>query len=389
MDALMPNYRRYPVRMVRGRGVYLYDEAERDYLDFTSGIGVTALGHAHPAVTAALSEQAGRLVHCSNLYEIPVQEAVAERLSLLFGGGRAFFCNSGAEANEAALKLARRYQYRRGQTDRTEWVALEGGFHGRTFGALSVTPRPAYQEGFTPLVPGARIIDPADPAALDAVGPRTAGVLIEVIQGEGGVRPLDPGFVRALAEKARAEGALLMVDEVQTGMGRTGRFFAYEHYGLDPDVVTMAKALANGVPVGAVIARPEVAEAFSPGSHGSTFGGNPLAMAAAQVVIDTVSAPEFLARVEQVGGILRERLQAVAARVPGGAVVRGRGLMWGLRPHAAGVAEKIVAAALEERLLLTAVGDQTVRFLPPLIVTPADIDAAMTRLDRALAKVAA
>jgi acetylornithine/N-succinyldiaminopimelate aminotransferase len=389
MDALMPNYRRYPVRMVRGQGMYLYDEAERDYLDFTSGIGVTALGHAHPAVTAALSEQAGRLVHCSNLYEIPLQEAVAERLSLLFGGGRAFFCNSGAEANEAALKLARRYQYRRGETERTEWVALEGGFHGRTYGALSVTPRPAYQEGFMPLVPGVRIIDPADPAALDAIGPRTAGVLIEVIQGEGGVRPLDPGFVRALAEKARREGALLVVDEVQTGMGRTGRFFAYEHYGLEPDVVTMAKALANGVPSGAVVARPDVAEAFSPGSHGSTFGGNPLAMAAAQVVIDTVSAPEFLARVERVGGVLRDRLEAIAARVPGGALVRGRGLMWGLRPHTAGVAERIVAAALEERLLLTAVGDQTVRFLPPLIVTPADIDVAMTRLERALAKVAA
>ncbi|MCL8208333.1 MAG: aspartate aminotransferase family protein [Actinomycetia bacterium] len=387
MDALMPNYRRYPVRMVRGQGMYLYDEAERDYLDFTSGIGVTALGHAHPAVTAALSEQAGRLVHCSNLYEIPVQEAVAERLSLLFGGGRAFFCNSGAEANEAALKLARRYQYRRGQPERTEWVALEGGFHGRTFGALSVTPRPAYQEGFVPLVPGARIIDPADPAALDAVGPRTAAVLIEVIQGEGGVRPLDPAFVRALADKARAEGALLMVDEVQTGMGRTGRFFAYEHYGLAPDVVTLAKALANGVPAGAVVARPDVAEAFAPGTHGSTFGGNPLAMAAAQVVIDTVSAPEFLQRVERMGTLLRERLEAVASRVPGGAAVRGRGLMWGLRPHTAGLAEKIVAAALQERLLLTAVGDQTVRFLPPLIVTPSDIETAMERLDRALAKV--
>jgi acetylornithine/N-succinyldiaminopimelate aminotransferase len=389
MDALMPNYRRYPVRMVRGQGMYLYDEAERDYLDFTSGIGVTALGHAHPAVTAALSEQAGRLVHCSNLYEIPVQEAVAERLSLLFGGGRAFFCNSGAEANEAALKLARRYQYRRGQPERTEWVALEGGFHGRTFGALSVTPRPAYQEGFVPLVPGARIIDPADPTALDAVGPRTAAVLIEVIQGEGGVRPLDPAFVRALADKARTEGALLMVDEVQTGMGRTGRFFAYEHYGLAPDVVTLAKALANGVPAGAVVARPDVAEAFSPGTHGSTFGGNPLAMAAAQVVIDTVSAPEFLQRVERMGTLLRERLEAVASRVPGGAAVRGRGLMWGLRPQTAGLAEKIVAAALQERLLLTAVGDQTVRFLPPLIVTPSDIETAMERLDRALAKVEA
>lgn len=388
LESLMPNYRRYPARMVKGVGARLFDETGRSYLDMTAGIAVTALGHAHPAVTKALAEQAGLLIHCSNLYEIPEQEAVADRLSRLNGGGQVFFCNSGAEANEAALKLARRYQYQRGESGRTEWVSLAAGFHGRTFGALSVTPRPAYHEGFSPLVSGCRVMDPENPD-WSHIGPQTAAVIIECVQGEGGVRPLNLDFIQSLAQRARESGALVIIDEVQTGMGRTGTFFAWEQVGIQPDMVTMAKGLANGVPVGALIARPDVAQAFGPGSHGSTFGGNPLAMAAARVVIDTVSEPAFLAQVRTLGDILHLKLTQLCSNVPGGAFVRGRGLMQGLRMETAGLAEAVVAGAFDQGLLLTAVGDQTVRFVPPLVVTEAELDEADVILRRVLATVKA
>lgn len=365
---VMGNYGQRAVNMVRGEGVYLYDDRGRAYLDFTAGIAVVNLGHAHPEVTRAIAEQAGTLVHCSNLYGIPLQQSLASKLALQSGGhlNRAFFCNSGAEANEAAMKLARKYAARTENESlplRTKLVSLPGAFHGRTFGALSITPKPLYHAGYQPLVPNCVTPDTLD-GVLAEIDETTAACFVEIVQGEGGLRPLESAYLQEIQAKCRKVGALLVVDEVQTGIGRTGTFFAYSQVGLEPDIVTLAKGLGNGVPIGALLATQHVADAFLPGSHGSTFGGNPLAMAAANQVVDVVSKESFLAHVRTMGEYLSDLLQK---RFTG---VAGRGLMWGFDVDDA---KAFVAAALDAGVLLTAVGDKRVRVVPPLIIEEADI----------------
>lgn len=373
MGVLMNNYGQRAVEFVRGEGPYLYEASGQAYLDFTAGIAVCNLGHAHPAVAAAIAEQAQTLVHCSNLYLIPGQVRLAEKLTALSGLDEAFFCNSGTEANEAAIKLARRFAWHSGQPERTEIVTLPSAFHGRTLGSLSITPKPAYHQGFTPLLP-----DCHTPARLEdvvkAITERTAACFVEVVQGEGGVNVIPPELLHAISARCREVGALLVVDEVQTGTGRTGTFLAYQGVGLEPDIVTMAKGLANGVPVGAVLARLEVAAAFTPGSHGSTFGGNPLAMAAANAVVDIVSDPAFLATVKARG----EQLSAVLATF--GEEVSGCGLMWGITVPDA---KAFAASALEAGVLVTAIGEHRVRFVPPLIIEESHIAELADRLHSA------
>lgn len=368
--AVMNNYGPRQRTMVRGEGVYLYDISGNTYLDMTAGIAVCALGHAHPRLTETIQRQAETLLHVSNLYANPWQLALAKRLTALSGLQQALFCNSGTEANEAALKLARRFAWLKGETDRTEFVSLPGGFHGRTMGALSVTPKPKYHEGFAPLVAGC-VTPSAWEEAVERIGRNTAACIVEVVQGEGGVWAVPPSILQAIEARCREQGALLIIDEVQTGVGRTGSFFAFEQAGLHPDIVTMAKGLGGGVPVGAVLATAEVAAAFTPGTHGTTFGGNPLAMSAGMTVCEVVSQPEFLAHVVQVGEDLRTALEAF------GTEVSGKGLMLGITVDNA---SQFVSRAAEAGVLLTAVGDTRVRFVPPLILESDHVDELQSRL---------
>jgi len=365
--ALLPTYARADLTLVRGEGCRVWDDAGREYLDFVAGIAVVGLGHCHPAPVAAAHAQLDRLWHVSNLYYTVPMAQLARLLSDRIGGGRAFFCNSGAEANEAALKYARK------ATGRAGIVALEGGFHGRTFGALSVTGQPGKWEGFGPLVPGVRFARPNDVESLEAAvtpGGDVALILIESVLGEGGVIPLEGGFVAAAAEIAAETGALLCVDEVQTGVGRTGTFFAFEQLGIEPQLVTLAKALANGLPIGALVVRDGAAAGFVPGDHASTFGGNPVACAAACAVLETVD-DELLANVRARG----EQLAAGLAALPGVREVRGRGLLLGVtldRPVA-----PVVDSCREHGLLVLSAGPDVLRLTPPLVVGPAEIEEAV------------
>jgi acetylornithine/N-succinyldiaminopimelate aminotransferase len=354
---------------VAGDGMELVDDAGRRYLDFGAGIAVVGLGHRHPAPLAAARAQLDRLWHCSNLFGTEPAPALARRLSERFGGAQAFFCNSGAEAVEAAIKYARL------ATGRPGVVALEGSFHGRTTGALAATGQDPKRVPFEPLLPGVRFARPDDVASLEAaVGPDTGLILLEPVQGEGGVRPLDPAFLAA----AVAHDALLCLDEIQTGVGRTGSFFAWEQLGVRPDLVTLAKGLANGLPVGALLVAEEAAGAFAPGHHGSTFGGNPVACAAACAVVDAIDE-ELLANVREQGA----RLRAGLASLPGVGEVRGAGLLLGAdvgRPAA-----DVAAAALARGLVVLTAGEHVLRLAPPLVVGAAEVDSALAILAEALA----
>jgi acetylornithine/N-succinyldiaminopimelate aminotransferase len=372
---MMSNYKTPPVALARGAGATVWDVDGREYTDLLGGIATTILGHAHPKVVEAISTQAAKLGHVSNLAMHEPGLALAERLLELAGRpGRVFFCNSGAEANEAALKVARK------ATGRARVVALEGGFHGRTLGALSATGQPAKWEGFGPLVPGFAFARPNDVESLEAAvspGGELAAIMLEPVLGEGGVVPLDDAFVAAAAEIARELGALLVVDEVQTGLGRTGTFFAYEQLGLRPDLVTLAKGLANGLPVGALLVRDGAPEAFKVGDHGSTFGGNPVVCAAACAVVETLD-DVLLASVRARGA----ELGAGLAVLPGVLDVRGRGLMLGAeldRP-----AGPVVAAALEAGLLVGSAGDTVLRLTPPLTISAWEIATGLTKLEEVL-----
>ncbi|MCS7261913.1 MAG: aspartate aminotransferase family protein [Aquificaceae bacterium] len=366
---LMETYRRLPVSFLRGRGVYLYDQTGREYLDFVAGIAVNALGYAHPELTRVLRQQAQELLHVSNLFENPWQEELAqELLDVFWTEGKVFFCNSGAEANEAAIKLVRRYFYERGE-QRYRIITFYNSFHGRTFGALSATAQEKVQKGFGPLLEG---FDYAEfnnfDSVLKVLRKETAGVMVEVIQGEGGIREGQAEFLRKLQELCRAEGLLLVVDEVQTGVGRTGKFYGYEHYGLEPDIITLAKGLGGGVPIGALLAREEVAQAFKPGTHGSTFGGNPLACTAASVVVREVK--KLLPHVERVGSYLISRLRELNV-----GEVRGKGLMVGLELEKE--CSELVLRALERGLILNCTAGKVLRLLPPLIVQEQHVDRAV------------
>ncbi len=371
---VLPTYARADVTIVRGEGCRVWDDEGSSYLDFVGGIAVVGLGHLHPAVTAAAHAQLDRLWHASNLYWTEPMLRLAGLLSERMGGAQAFFCNSGAEANEAALKVARK------ATGRTRIVALEGGFHGRTLGALSATGQPGKWEGFGPLVPGVSFARPNDVESLEAaVAPASelATILLEPVLGEGGVLPLEAEFVRSAAEIAREVGALLTVDEVQAGLGRTGTFFAYEQLGIEPDLVTLAKGLGNGLPIGALLAREGVAEAIGPGDHGSTFGGNPVASAAACAVVEAIDdalLENVAARGKQLAAGLSE-LGAVRE-------VRGRGLL--LAGVLDGDAGAVVEACRERGLLVVTAGPDVLRLLPPLVVSEAEVEEALAVLREVL-----
>ena len=372
---LLPSYARQDVTFVRGEGAWLVADDGRRYLDFVAGIAVVGLGHRHPAVSAAAQAQLDRLWHVSNLFWTRPMAELAGRLSARFGGAEAFFCNSGAEAIEAAIKYARK------ATGRPGVVALEGSFHGRTLGALSATGQPAKQAGFGPLVPGVSFARPDDIESLEAAvspGGDTALILLEPVLGEGGVRPLEPGFLAAAAEIAAEVGALLAFDEIQTGVGRTGTFFAFEQTGVRPSLATLAKGLANGLPIGCLLVADEASGGFGPGDHASTFGGNPVACAAACAVVEAIT-DELLASVRTAG----ERLAAGLAALPGVVDVRGRGLL--LAAELDRPAGPVVAAALEEGLLLTSTGERVLRLTPPLVVATEEIDRGLEVLVEVLA----
>ncbi|MDW8031964.1 MAG: aspartate aminotransferase family protein [Aquificaceae bacterium] len=373
---LMETYRRLPVSFVRGEGVYLYDEKGNRYLDLVAGVAVNALGYAHQELTRSLCEQAGKLLHLSNLFENPWQEELARELvNLFWTRGRVFFCNSGAEANEGAIKLARKYFRERGE-ERYRIITLRNSFHGRTFGAMSATAQEKVHKGFEPLLEGFDYAELNDiHSVLRAVRKDTAGILLEVIQGEGGIREAREDFLREIQELCRAEGLLLLVDEVQTGVGRTGRFYAYEHYGLEPDILTLAKGLGGGVPIGALLAREEVAKAFGPGSHGSTFGGNPLACAGARVVVEEVK--KLLPQIERVGEYFKEGLKKLEV-----GEVRGRGLMLGLELEKD--CTELPLRALEKGIVINCTAQKVLRFLPPLILEEVHVEEALSKLRETL-----
>lgn len=382
-----PNYARAPVCLARGEGVRVWDTDGREYLDFTAGIAVTGLGHCHPRVTGAIREAAATLLHVSNLFHTPPQAHLARLLVQHSFADRVFFCNSGAEANEAAFKLVRKWARERFATDRYEIVAARNSFHGRTLAALTATGQEKYQHGFEPLVPGFKHVPYNDLRAVErAIDNRTAAVIVEPIQGEGGVVVPDEGYLPGLRKLCDAAGVLLILDEVQTGVGRTGRLWAYEHWGVEPDVMTLAKGLANGVPIGAMLAREEVAQALGPGTHASTFGGTPFVTSVALATLTTVIEERIPERAARMGSYLMAGLRALAARHAAIREVRGRGLLIGVeldRPAA-----PVVDACREAGLLVLTAGERVLRLTPPLIVAEADCDRALEVVDRALGEVA-
>jgi acetylornithine/N-succinyldiaminopimelate aminotransferase len=376
-------YRRSPLVFESGRGCSLFTRDGQRYLDLISGVGVAALGHAHPALAQALADQASTLLHTSNLFHHPLQAELAARLADLSGLSRAFFCNSGAEAVETCLKFARRYWYTQGQPERTGFVALDHSFHGRTMGAVSVTWDSHYRDQFGPLVPGVTFVSADDAIAVrGAITKSTAAVIVEPLQGEGGVRPLSQLTADAIADACRATGALLIADEVQCGLGRTGRVFYSPVLGLQPDLMALGKALGGGVPIGAALFSEKVASAAKAGDHGSTFGGNLLACRAALVFLDELVDGGLLQHVAKVGAHLEAGLRAIAARQPAIKDVRGAGLMWGLeldRPAAS-----VIQAALDRHLLINRTSDTVVRLLPPYVISEEEIDEALPLLEAAI-----
>jgi acetylornithine/N-succinyldiaminopimelate aminotransferase len=370
-------YSRFPVTLVRGEGCRVWDDKGKEYLDFAAGIAVCSLGHCHPAVTEAIARQAGTLVHVSNLYWTVPQLEVAHLLTENSFADRVFFCNSGAESIEGALKLVRRYCHKNRGPDCYDVICLEGSFHGRTLATIAATGQPVFQQGFEPMPSGFMHVPPDSITALKlAAGRRTAAILIEPVQGEGGVRPVSDEFLLAAREICDRLGALLMFDEVQVGMGRTGTLFAYEQTPVIPDVICLAKALGNGFPIGAMLAKEEVMSHLPPGSHASTFGGNPVACAAAKVVIETLTSPGFLDSVKEMGTYLRKGLESLANRHPKAILeVRGRGLIQAIefREPVPELASKL----LEEGFLVLLNQKKILRLVPPLIVTKAEIDAIL------------
>jgi predicted acetylornithine/succinylornithine family transaminase len=375
VSALAPTYARYPVEFAWGAGCVLRDAGGVEYLDFLAGIAVCSLGHGHPAVVAAVQEQAGRLMHVSNLFTTAPMVRLAERLVERSFGESVYFANSGAEANEAALKLVRKAR------PRGDIVSVHGAFHGRTYGALSATPQESKQAPFAPLVPGFRAVPPTAEAIASAVDERTAAVLLEPVQGESGVHPLGEDVLRAARDACDAAGASLVFDEVQCGVGRTGSLWAYEQAGVVPDAMTLAKGLGGGMPIGALVIGPALADVFAPGDHGSTFAGGPVAAAAANAVLDVVDDPAFLSDVLARG----ERLAEGLRELPSVTAIRARGLMVAADLDEGADAPAVARRALlEQRLIVNATGPSTLRMLPPLIVTEPEIDDALGRLGAAL-----
>ncbi|HEY5346548.1 MAG TPA: aspartate aminotransferase family protein [Rhizomicrobium sp.] len=377
---MLPTNNRADIAFVRGEGPYLFAEDGKRYLDFGAGIAVNSLGHAHPALVAALTGQAGKLWHTSNLYRVAGQESLSKRLVETSFADTVFFTNSGAEAMECAIKMARRYQFVSGHPERFHILSFEGAFHGRTLATLAAGGQEKYLEGFGPKVQGFDQIRAHDLKALEAaITPATGAILIEPIQGEGGISPIAPEFLRKLREICDARGLLLIFDEIQTGVGRTGKFFAHEWNGVTPDIMAIAKGIGGGFPLGACLATAEAAKGMTAGTHGTTFGGNPLAMAVGNAVLDIVLAPDFLAHVRDIGNYFNQQLGSLVAEHPDiFETVRGQGLMLGLKLRVPNT--DFVTAARAKGLLVIGAGDNVVRLLPPLIIDEAHVREAMTLL---------
>lgn len=381
----MNTYARFPLTLVRGEGARVWDDAGNEYLDFISGIAVNTLGHAHPKMTAALTSQAATMLHCSNLFHIPKQQQLAERLVALSGMGSAFFCNSGAEANEAAIKLARKYFYDRGSARRTIITATQS-FHGRLLSTLTATGQDKVKIGFDPLPQGFVHVPLNDLDALkEAIIPQTAAVLLEPLQGEGGVNIADAAYLQGVRKLCDEHGMLLLLDEVQTGIGRCGTMFAFEQAGIRPDILTLAKGLGGGVPIGAMLASETVAESFGPGSHGSTFGGNPLSCSAALTVLEVLEEEALLENVKARSEQLVRGMNALKSRFSLIREVRGQGLLLGMA--IAGEAAPLISEARERGLLLLSAGPNVLRLLPPLNVSAAEVEEALATLTTVLENV--
>jgi acetylornithine/N-succinyldiaminopimelate aminotransferase len=386
---LLPTYARVDLAFERGEGAWLLATNGERYLDFTSGVAVNALGHAHPKLVEAITAQAGKLWHVSNLYRIPEAERLAERLCAASFADVVFFANSGAEAMECCIKMARKYQSAIGKPERYRIITFEGAFHGRTLATLAAGGQKKYLDGFGPVVDGFDQVPFGDLEAVKrAISPATGAILIEPIMGEGGVRVVAPEFLRALRKLCDDNGLLLVFDEVQSGMGRSGELFAYQRCGVAPDIMGLAKALGGGFPLGACLATAEAGKGMTAGTHGSTFGGNPLAMAAANAVLDVMLADGFFERVRRTSLVLKQKLAEIKDRYPGViAEVRGEGLLVGLR--AVVPSAELVDELRAEKLITVAAGDNVVRLLPPLIVSEADVAEGVARIDRACARITA
>ncbi len=390
---LVRTYDRNPISFVGGEGVHLLDENGVHYLDLLSGIGVCGLGYGHPAVLAAIDQQSRKLMHTSNLFYHPGQAELALRLTEMTGLDRVFFCNSGTEAWEAALKLARAYATLRrseGHQLGTKILALEHSFHGRTMGSVSTTHKPNYRKPFEPLLAGVEFVRFDDIADLEAkFSDEVCAVCLEPVQGEGGIRPVSKEFFAAARRLTQQTGALLLADEIQSGLGRTGEWCAYQHYGILPDVTTLAKPLGGGIPIGAMLCTEEAARALSPGMHGTTFGGGPLACAVAIAVIDTMRRDNLLDHIRKTGKYFFEQLQSLAARHSAVVEVRGKGLMLGMELANAELAKHVAAQMLERHIIINRTSETVLRFLPPFIVEPKHIDQAIQALDEILSSASA
>lgn len=389
VDYVMQTFARQPVVFVRGEGMTVWDVDGREYLDFLAGIAVNGLGHCPPSVVAAIRAQAGTLMHVCNLYYVPEQPALAKRLVELSGMGKAFFCSSGAEANETAIKLARKWAKQNLGQNRFEIITAEGSFHGRTLAAVTATGQPKYHQGFEPMVPGFKYVPFNDLAALAGmIGEHTCAIMLEPIQGESGVRPASREYLQGVRQLCDDRGLLLILDEIQTGLGRTGKWFGHEHYGIKPDIMTLAKTLGGGFPIGACLAADDVAEVFQPGSHAATFGGNPLACAAALAALQAIEDDRLVENAAAVGDYFRAKLEQLKSQRDDVVEVRGIGLMLAIdlsRKDAAHIGVR----CLEKSLIVNSVGDSMIRFLPPLIVRREHVDTAIRIVSEALAESAA
>jgi acetylornithine/N-succinyldiaminopimelate aminotransferase len=386
---LLQTYERNPVLFAGGEGVHLIDDQGNRYLDLLSGIGVNALGYGHPAIEEAIARQSKKLVHISNLYYHSGQAELAARLTEMTGMDRVFFSNSGTEAWEAALKLARLYAGKRRSTGKkigTKFLALDHSFHGRTMGSVATTEKEKYRAPFMPVMPGVAFVPFNDVAALRAAfSDEYCAICLEAVQGEGGIRPVSQEFFDAARELTRSTGALLIVDEIQSGLGRTGKWCAYQHYGIQPDITTLAKPLAGGLPLGAMLSTEEVASAMQPGLHGTTFGGGPLACAVAIAVIDTLKREDMLAHIQDVGGYFRAQLARLAAQHSSIVIgTRGLGLMLALELRSAETAKSVAAAMMQRRILINRTSETVLRFLPPYILGKPHVDLAVAALDEIL-----
>ncbi|MEE9911391.1 MAG: acetylornithine transaminase [Deltaproteobacteria bacterium] len=380
---IMNTYRRVPIALVKGEGARVWDANGKEYLDFVAGIAVCNLGHSHPNVVKAIRSQVKNLMHVSNLYYTRPQAEVAHLLTKHSFADKAFFCNSGAEANEAAIKLARKYAHENMGPDKFELITMKDSFHGRTMATITATGQEKFQFGFTPLLDGFRYVPFNDPAALEAaITAKTCGIMLEPIQGEGGVIIPDERYLAQVRDICNRHKILMIIDEVQTGIGRTGKLFAYEYSGIKPDIMTLAKALGNGFPVGAMLATDEIAKAFSPGNHASTFGGNLLAMAAAKATINTMLDEGVLENCRKMGDYFLTKLQALKSKHAIISGVRGKGLMLACALTIEGA--DIVKTCQERGLLINCTGGKTLRFVPPLTITQQDIDSAIAILDLVL-----